>query len=203
MIDDRQVAAFERAVASGGVALFPADTVYGLGCAPDDAAAIERMYSLKNRKAGQPSAVMFFALGPALESLPPLGARTAAAMRRLLPGAVTVVIPYAGGPLSAAAGELGLGLRVPRLEGALAPLTGMPLPVLQTSANRSGEREAARLSDVDTEILRGVDIVLDGGELAGAPSSVIDLTGYEQSGDWRLLRESAVSAAEITELLRA
>jgi L-threonylcarbamoyladenylate synthase len=203
VIDEPQVAAFERAVASGGVALFPADTVYGLGCDPGERAAIERIYSLKGREEGRPAAVMFFSLGRALDSLPLLGERTSAALARLLPGPVTVVLPYEAGPLSAAASELGLGLRVPKLEGALAPLAQMLLPVLQTSANRSGEPDAARLSDVDTEIRSGVDIVLDGGELGGLPSSVIDLTKYEQDGEWRLLRESAVEAAEITELLRA
>jgi L-threonylcarbamoyladenylate synthase len=73
--------------------------------------------------------------------------------------------------------------------------------VLQTSANRSGERDARRRCDVVTEIREGVDIVLDGGELSGAPSSVIDLTRYEQTGEWELLRETAVKKDEIEFLI--
>ncbi len=203
MISDEQLAAFERVVRSGGVALFPADTVYGLGCDPGDPGAIERMYKLKGREGGRPSAVMFFSLDLALESLPRPGERTSAAIGRLLPGPVTVVLPDRGGSLSSAAGELGLGVRVPRLEGVLAALARMPLPVLQTSANPSGAPDAARLSDVDTEIVSGVDIVLDGGELSGLPSTVVDLTRYDQTGEWRLLRESALSADSITKLMGA
>jgi L-threonylcarbamoyladenylate synthase len=203
VISDDQVADFQRVLHSGGVALFPADTVYGLGCEPGDPGAIERMYSLKKREEGRPSAVMFFSLDRALASLPGLGERTSAAIGRLLPGPITVVLPDPGGPLSSAAGELGLGVRVPRLEGALAALARLPLPVLQTSANPSGAADAARLSDVDTEIRSGVDIVLDGGELRGLPSSVVDLTRYEQTGDWRLLRESALSADAISKLMDA
>jgi L-threonylcarbamoyladenylate synthase len=203
VIGDEQLAGLERVVRSGGVALFPADTVYGLGCDPGDPGAIRHMYSLKRREEDRPSAVMFFSLERALASLPRLGGRTVAALRRLLPGPVTVVLPDPGGSLSSAAGELGLGVRVPRLEGPLAALARMPLPVLQTSANPSGAADAARLSDVDTDIRSSVDIVLDGGELSGLPSSVIDLTRYEQTREWRLLRESALGADAISRLLEA
>ena len=44
----------------GGVAVFPADTVYGLACDPDNKVAVQRLYTLKRRSLGKPSAVMFF-----------------------------------------------------------------------------------------------------------------------------------------------
>ena len=52
--------AFDACIAAGGVAVFPADTVYGLACDPDNAEAVERLYALKGRPTGKPSAVMFF-----------------------------------------------------------------------------------------------------------------------------------------------
>jgi L-threonylcarbamoyladenylate synthase len=52
---------------------------------------------------------------------------------------------------------------------------------------------------VDPEIKEGVDIVLDGGELSGTPSTVIDLTRYEQDGSWEVLREGAVSRSTLVE----
>jgi L-threonylcarbamoyladenylate synthase len=69
--------------------------------------------------------------------------------------------------------------------------------VLQSSANPSGGRDPRRLSDVDPRILEGVDLQLDGGELPGTPSSVVDLTRWEGAGEHRVLREGAVPAAEI------
>ncbi|HEV2786052.1 MAG TPA: Sua5/YciO/YrdC/YwlC family protein, partial [Solirubrobacteraceae bacterium] len=81
--------AFERCIADGGVALFPADTVYGLACDPGSQAAVDRLYALKRRPADKPAAVMFFALEPALAALPELEPRTRAALQALLPGAVT------------------------------------------------------------------------------------------------------------------
>jgi L-threonylcarbamoyladenylate synthase len=72
--------------------------------------------------------------------------------------------------------------------------------VLQTSANVSGGPDPRRLADVPDSIREGADLVLDGGELPGVPSTVVDLTGYE-SGEWSVLREGALSRAELVRLL--
>ena len=85
-----------------------------------------------------------------------------------------------------------LGLRVPRLLGPLAPLAAVRWHVLQSSANLSGEREARSLDEVDERVRAGVDMVLDGGELPGLPSTVVDLTGYHDDGRFAVLREGAV-----------
>jgi L-threonylcarbamoyladenylate synthase len=68
----------------------------------------------------------------------------------------------------------------------------MGWPVLQSSANRSGGPDARRVEDVDEEVRAGVDLVLDGGELPGTPSTVVDLSAYEDTGEWSMIREGAV-----------
>ena len=88
-----EVATFERCIGVGGVALFPADTVYGLATEPDSREGVDRLYRLKGRPPAQPAAVMFFRLDLALEALPELGERTRSAVERLLPGALTLVLP--------------------------------------------------------------------------------------------------------------
>jgi L-threonylcarbamoyladenylate synthase len=180
--------AFERCVAGGGVAVFPADTVYGLACDPADAAAVQRMYTLKGRRPDKPAATMFFDLGAALAALPGLPARTRAALERLLPGAVTVVLAQGG-------------LRVPRLEGPLAPLRAVGRPVLQTSANRAGGPDPTSVAEVPAAIREGVDLVLDAGALPGTPSTVVDLRDYADTGHWTVLREGAVSADALAQAL--
>jgi L-threonylcarbamoyladenylate synthase len=193
------VATFERCIAVGGVALFPADTVYGLATEPDSREGVERLYRIKGSPRGRPAAVMFFDLELALAGLPELGARTRAAVDRLLPGAVTLVLPNPARHYPLACGPVPdrLGLRVPSLTGALAPLAAARWPVLQSSANPAGGADARRLDDVDERIRTGVDLQLDGGELPGTPSSVVDLGEYEETGEWKLLREGAVPAAAI------
>jgi L-threonylcarbamoyladenylate synthase len=199
-IDREDVQEFERCIGRGGVAVFPADTVYGLACNPGSTGSVERMYTLKGRPVNQPSAVMFFQLDRALAAFSEIGSRTLGALGKLLPGAVTVVLPNPDGRY-ALAGGTGVGLRVPLLEGAAALLAEARVAVLQTSANPSGRPPAHRLGDVDAAIREGVDIVLDGGELSGTPSTVVDLTRFEQDGSWEVLREGAVSRSSLTELL--
>jgi L-threonylcarbamoyladenylate synthase len=161
-------------VAAGGVAVFPADTVYGLACDPANADAIAKLYALKGRAPDKPSATMYFDL----ESVPAAGAQTDAVVRRLLPGGVTLILPG------------GLGVRVPFL----APVGR---PIMQSSANFSGGPDARRLEDVPLAIREAADLVIDGGELPGTPSTVIDLREYETRGEWSILREGAVPTTAV------
>jgi L-threonylcarbamoyladenylate synthase len=196
------VAAFERCVAGGGVALFPADTVYGLATDPESPAGVERLYALKGRRPDRPAAVMFFALDRALTALPELDARTRGAVELLLPGPLTLVVanPARRFPLACEPVPERLGLRVPLLDGALAPLAGASVAVLQSSANPSGGPDARRVEDVDARIRAGVDLALDGGELPGTPSTVVDLSDYAR-GEWTVLREGAVPRPELEAVL--
>jgi tRNA threonylcarbamoyl adenosine modification protein (Sua5/YciO/YrdC/YwlC family) len=191
--------AFERCIRAGGVALFPADTVYGLACDPGDRFAVERLYLLKRRSLAKPSAVMFFSLERAFASLPELGERTREAMARLLPGAVTMLVPNPAGRFGLACGsDLGtLGVRVP----AVPALAGVGCAVLQSSANSAGGPDPRSLSEVPTLLRAAVDLVVDGGELPGTPSTVVDLRRYEVDGEWHVVRAGAVGEGELTQAL--
>jgi L-threonylcarbamoyladenylate synthase len=199
-----EVATFERCIAVGGVALFPADTVYGLATEPDSREGIDRLYRLKGRRPDRPAAVMFFRLELALEALPELPHETRRALERLLPGGVTLLLPNRRHrfPLACEPNKHALGIRVPKLTGTLAPLQEIPWPVLQSSANLSGEPDPRRVEDVDARIRAGVDLILDGGALPGTPSTVVDLTRYHDGGAFEILREGAVSVGEIGDALK-
>jgi L-threonylcarbamoyladenylate synthase len=202
-VTPEDVATFERCITVGGVALFPADTVYGLATDPTSREGVDRLYRIKGRRPGRPAAVMFFDLGLALAALPDIGERTHTAAERLLPGPVTLVLPNPERryPLACGPAPDRIGVRVPALSGPLEPLAAARWPVLQSSANPSGGADARRLDDVDAAIRARVDMQLDGGELPGTPSTVVDLVAYEETGDYRVLREGAVAAAEIAALL--
>jgi L-threonylcarbamoyladenylate synthase len=198
-----EVETFERCIGVGGVALFPADTVYGLATEPESREGVDRLYRLKGRRPDRPAAVMFFRLELALDALPEMPARTRTAIERLLPGGVTLLLPNPAHrfPLACGPNQDVLGLRVPALTGTLAPLAGMRWPVLQSSANPSGGPEARRIDEVDERIRAGVDLILDGGELPGTPSTVVDLTGFHENGGWEIVREGAVPVRAIRDAL--
>lgn len=184
----------ERTIEDGGVAVFPADTLYGLGCDPLNADAIRRLYEIKGRDDRKPSAVLYFNPLAMRELIAGIGSGARTAMGALLPGPVTLVIanPEHRYPLAAREDPGRLGVRL--IEG---PLFGMSLPLFQTSANRAGAPPPARFEDVDPEIVEAADLAIDGGELGGEPSTVVDVTGLETGGDWEVLREGALSVAEV------
>ncbi len=193
-------AAVEETIAGGGVVVFPADGLYGLACDPLRADAIARLHALKGRDHGKPSAVLFFSPLILRELIGSLGERTRAALAALLPGPVTLVVhnPERRYPLACREDPERLGLRL--IEG---PLTGVSRPLFQTSANRSGDAPPARFDDVGGEIVSGADLAIDGGELSGEPSTVVDVTGLELGGGWRLLRAGALPEAVVGERLAA
>ena len=186
--------ALERCVAAGGVAVFPADGLYGLACDPLDSGAIARIHRLKGRDDGKSSAVMYFSPLAMRELVAGLGPRTAAAVSALLPGPVTLVVANPGHryPLACREDVERLGIRL--LAG---PLAGVMCPVFQTSANLSGEPAPSRFGDVAEEIVGGADLAIDGGELTGLPSTVVDLAAIEEDGTWTILRHGALSPGDL------
>jgi L-threonylcarbamoyladenylate synthase len=187
----------ERCIAAGGVAVFFADTVYGLACDPGDADAVRRLYALKGRPPRKPSAVMWFSRGAALAGLPEVGGRTRMLLEQLLPGGVSVLLPNPRRrfPLACGPDPETLGVRVPDVPA----LSAVGRPVLQTSANLAGGPDPRRLADVPASIRQGADLVLDGGALPGVASTIVDLRGFEARGDWTVVREGLVPAATVAE----
>ena len=192
---------FEACIAAGGVAVFPADTVYGLACDPTSREAVARLYALKGRPADKPAAVMFFSLEHALDALPELGPRTRGALEALLPGPVTLLLPnpLARYPLAGGHDPWTLGLRVP----APGVLADVAVPVMQSSANLSGGADPRSLDEVDDVVRAGADLVVDGGPLPGTPSTVVDLRDYGSHGTWSVLREGALAREQVTAVLGA
>jgi L-threonylcarbamoyladenylate synthase len=193
-------AALERCVSDGGIAIFPADTVYALACDPAQRAAIARIHALKGRDADKPSAVMFFSPLAMRELVSTLGPRTRDALGALLPGPVTLVVDNPERLFAHASGSAPerLGLRL--IEG---PLAGIGCVVFQTSANRSGAAAPTRFEEIDPAVLAGADLAIDGGELGGTASTVVDLSSLDSGGEWRVLREGALPVPELERRLAA
>ena len=192
--------ALEDCIAAGGVAVFPADGLYGLACDPLNAEAIGRIHRIKGRDDGKPSAVMYFSPLAMRELVAGLGPRTAAAVSALLPGPVTLVLANPGRryPLACRDDPARLGVRL--ISG---PLAGAMCPIFQTSANRSGKPAPSSFDAVSPEIVAAVDLAIDGGELTGLPSTVVDLATIEEDGSWRVLRDGALSAGDLASALAA
>jgi L-threonylcarbamoyladenylate synthase len=149
------------------------------------------VYELKGRAPEKPSAEMYFSIDAAQSVLSAVGPRTRSVLNRLLPGPVLVVLPG------------NRGIRVPRLEDTLEPLRVVRAALVQTSANLTGGPEPRRLGDVPESLCTGADFLLDGGDLPGVASTVVDLRAFEEDGSWEVLREGALPLPELKIALRS
>ena len=183
-----------RALRDGELAVLPTDTVYGLVCTAARAQPALDLYRLKGRPAVQPTAILFASIERLLALVPELPGEAVAVARALLPGPYTLLV---GNParryawLSAERPET-IGVRVPILPAVTAGVVEQLGAVVATSANLPGGRDPRRLDEVPRRILAGVAVALDGGELPGTPSTVIDLTGPAPV----VVRAGAVAPAE-------
>ena len=170
-------AALERCIAGGGVAVFPADGLYGLACDPLDAAAIARIHRIKGRDDGKPSAVLYFSPLAMRELVAALGPRTRAAVGALLPGPVTLVVanPERRYPLACREDPERLGVRL--IDGPLAGRDVPGLPDLGQPQRRAGP--ASFRGGRPPRSSTAVDLAIDGGALTGLPSTVVDLTAFD------------------------
>lgn len=182
------------ALRSGGLAVIPTDTVYGLACDAGDETPLRRLRSLKGRAASQPTAIVAATVDVLLDLLPGLPPPAGAAVRTLLPGPFTLVLPNPERRFPWLAGKRPdtIGVRVPLLDGPGRRVLDAVGAVAATSANLAGGPDPRHLGDVPAEI-RAMAVTVDGGELPGVPSTVLDLTGAEPV----VLREGAVPAADV------
>jgi L-threonylcarbamoyladenylate synthase len=197
---ERARTGLELCIAAGGVALFPADGLYGLACDPLNATAIERIHRVKGRDEGKPSAVLYFSPLAMRELVEDLGQRTRSAVSALLPGPVSLVVanPSHRYPLACRSDPERLGVRL--IDG---PLEGAMCPIFQTSANRGGDPASAIFGDVPRKILADVDVAIDAGPLTGLPSTVVDLSGFDDGGDWSVLREGGMQIDDLADQLHS
>ena len=172
----------ERLLREGALCVIPTDTVYGVACAAANEGACARLYALKERPASQSTAILAGSLDRLLgDVLPDLPAAAADACRRMLPGPVTLVVPNPGGrfPWACGAAPDRIGVRVPVLVPAVAALADAVGGLVATSANLRGGPAPGRLADVDPAVRAAAAFAVDGGELPGVASTVVDVTGAE------------------------
>jgi L-threonylcarbamoyladenylate synthase len=190
--DVRLVDEAVEAIEAGKPVVLATDTVYGLCARPDASATLTR---LKGRDEHQPIALLAADVDTLFGKIPELRDQ-ATLVRALLPGRLTLILPNPAHRYDWLTGERhdAIGVRIPELEGAAKEIVERVGAVAATSANLHGGPDPRRLEEVPDEI-RAAAVLVDGGELPGTPSTVVDLTGSEPE----VLREGAVPAAEVLE----
>ena len=182
------------AIRGGRLAIVPTDTVYGLATSPYSEEPVRRLYRAKGRDELQPTALVAADLDLLFECVPELRGRAGTIARALLPGAFTLVLPNPARrfPWLTGTSPETIGVRVPELAGPGGEVLAKVGALAATSANLPGGPDPRTLDDVPEELRAAAEAIVDGGELPGTPSTVIDFTGAEPV----VLREGAVPAAD-------
>ena len=197
--DEQGIQYAATVIRKGGVAIYPTETVYGLGCAPSDPDATKRILQIKQR-ADKPLPLISSSLEIA-RKIVQFNATAEKLAEKFWPGPLMMVLPKKMDyPIYVTFGKKTLGIRVPGSETSrrLAQLSAGVL--VSTSANKSGANPPLTAKEAINQLGEEVDVVVDGGPCHGKlPSTVLDLSGSEM---W-IVRSGPITGNMIMEALKS
>ena len=186
-----------RSLNSGGVVVFPTDTLYGLGADVFSLAALQRIFSIKGRRADLALPVLVAGLDQVEAVAQPMSAQAQRLAERFWPGPLTLVMrrsPDLPGLVTGGADTV--AVRMPGHPVPLELARRLERPITGTSANRSGQPDLLDLSALENQLGNLVDHIIQTGPVpAGTASTIVNVTGDTP----QLLRGGAISLEEILE----
>lgn len=185
------------AVRNGAVAVFPTDTVYGIGASALRPESVKRIYSIKGRPSSKPLPILVDSI-TSLKKLVKWNKTAGLLAKKFWPGPVTLILRPAPPAVKLAGGLRGIGVRIPGYPPFAAWAGKIKAPLAATSANISGQPACRRAADAVALFDGAVEYILLGGDLPGTESSVLDLSGEKPE----ILREGAVSRTELERALK-
>lgn len=186
-------------IRAGEVLGMPTDTFYGLAADPFNLRAVDRVYEIKSRSRHKPLSLLIESVDQAEELSQPLAEEFYALARKFWPGPLTLIVRASSRlPLKVTANTGNVALRVPNAKIPLAVVQAAQIPITATSANLSGAAECTSAIQVREQLQGRISIIVDGGDSPReVASTIIDLT--DEEARWRILREGAIPAQEISE----
>lgn len=187
-------------IKAGFVLGMPTDTFYGLAADPFNLRAVERIYDVKSRSKHKPLSLLIESVDQAEELTRPLAEEFYQLARKYWPGPLTLIVRAASRlPLKVTANTGNVALRVPAAKIPVEVVKAAGVPLTATSANVSGAAECTTAEGVRQQLGDLIPVIVDGGPSPrSVASTIVDLT---DPAGWRVLREGAIPAQEITDFL--
>lgn len=178
-----------KIVTQGGIVIFPTDTAFAISCRIDNHDAIEKLFAIRKRPLTQPTPVLVSSKEMAKEYIQDLDENVERKlMDRYWPGAVTIIVPAKESVDPLVQKNGGIGLRLPNHQTAQSIITGVGVGLLGTSANIHGEKTPYTVEDLDQNLIKQVDYVVEGTCTVGKESTVIN----SLTNPWIIVRQGAV-----------
>jgi len=187
-------------IRAGSVLGMPTDTFYGLAADPFNLRAVEKIYDVKSRSRHKPLSLLVESVDQAEELTRPLPEEFYKLARKYWPGPMTLIVRAASRlPLKVTANTGNVALRVPAAKIPVAVVRAAGVPLTATSANVSGAAECTTADGVRQQLGEFIPVIVDGGPTPrSVASTIVDLT---DPAGWRVQREGAISAQEISDFL--
>jgi L-threonylcarbamoyladenylate synthase len=189
------------AIESGGVVIYPTDTLYGLGADALSDSAVKKIYEVKGRDEGKPIHAIVADMQMA-ERFAYVDGTAHMLAERFLPGPLTLILKKREGiETGIAKGIDTFGIRIPDNAFCKDLVEKFGGPITTTSANRAGMHAMRTVKEIVEQLgerAQFVDCAIDAGEIpARRPSTVVDCSGERPI----ILREGAISSQEIWDAL--
>lgn len=179
------------ALRGGGIVIFPTDTAFGIGCRIDDGAAVEKLFTLRDRPLNKPTPVLFDGIDQVREYVREIPADVREdLMEKYWPGALTIVLRANTEKVTGLVrgGSATIGVRIPNNEITHSIIKEVGVPIIGTSANFHGKDTPYRFGDLDPKLCEMVDYVVPGVCALKKESTVIDCTVIP----WKIFRDGAM-----------
>lgn len=184
-----------RHVKSGGVIVYPTDTVYGLGADPYNKDAIDKIFLIKERGKHKPLPLLASSLNH-VNRIAYISIEAKRLIDKFWPGALTIIMPLRDDRLRENLGIDKAGIRIPNHKCALRLIEECNGILIGTSANISGSSSIKSIEELDDRLRERVDVIIDDGKTLGIESTVIDII------DKKIVREGYIKKYVIEEVLK-
>lgn len=188
-------------IRQGQVLGMPTDTFYGLAADPVNLRAVDRIYEIKTRVRHKPLSLLVESVDQATElsrNIPPVFHQLAA---KYWPGPLTMIVKASSRlPLKVTANTGNVAIRVPAAAIPVAIIREMGFPITATSANLLGSAECTTAECVRDQMGDKLPVIVNGGPTPrDMPTTIVDLSG--DPTQWQIIREGAISAEEVSQIL--
>jgi len=184
---------------NGKTAVFPTDTIYGIGTNAFCLAGVKKLYKLKGRTDKKPLPILVDDISKIKNIVKKIPTGAAKLVKRFWPGPLTLVFETNELGCILTGGRKNIAVRIPDNEVLLSIIKEMTCPLIGTSANISGKKVCRHVSDLDKKILKNVDIIIDGGIVKwGKPSTVLDVSKFP----YIVLREGCITKKKIEKFMK-
>lgn len=175
--EPEKIAKAAELIKAGGIVAFPTETVYGVGTNAFDEEAVKKIYEIKNRPKNKPLPILLAESSQVKSVVAKISRKAEELMKKFWPGPLTIVFEKSiKVPNIISAGLHTVGVRIPDHKVIQELIKASGVPIVATSANKSGEQAPKDAQEVEKS-LKEIDLILDGGKTElGIPSTVVDAT---------------------------